>query len=184
MKAAMRDAMNISHGLDPRQVGESTVAKAKPKYSAAAFRGLLAKVAVAKAEARPAIEEQIKEVVELASPGFGDRFIDLFRKQWSSREDANEYVYRRNLILEWLAGFAAVERKRYAEKARQDKTDSKALRNRQMVEEFLRRRGSDSDTALKAKIGEKHNLKQSAAIEAIDRELEKRGLKSAKPPKA
>jgi hypothetical protein len=160
------------------------VAKAKPKYSAAAFRGLLAKVAVAKAEARPAIEEQLKEVVELASPSFGDRFIDLFRKQWSSREDANEYVYRRNLILEWLAEFAAVKRKPYAEKARQNKADSKAERNRQMVEKFLRRRGSDSDTALKVAIGKSHHLKQSAAIAAINQELEKRGLKSAKPRKA
>ena len=160
------------------------MAKAKPKYSAAAFRGLLAKLAAAKAEARPAIEEQIKEVVELASPGFGARFIDLFRKQWSSGEDANEYVYRRNLILEWLAGFAAVKRKPYAEKARRDKADSKAERNRQMVTEFLRRRESDHDTALKIAIGERHGLKRSAAIEAIDRELEKRGLKSAKPTKA
>ena len=56
------------------------MATAKPKYSAAAFRRLLAKLAAAKAEARPAIEAQIKEIYELASPGFGDRFIDLFRK--------------------------------------------------------------------------------------------------------
>ena len=49
---------------------------------------------------------------------------------------------------------------------------------------FLRRRESDHDTALKIAIGERHGLKRSAAIEAIDRELEKRGLKSAKPTKA
>jgi hypothetical protein len=120
---------------------EKHMAKAKPKNSAAAFRGLLAKVAVAKAEARPAIEEQIKEVVELASPSFGDRFIDLFRKQWSSREDANEYVYRRNLILEWLAEFAAVKRKPYAEKARQNKADSKSERNRQWSKNFFAAEG-------------------------------------------
>jgi len=160
------------------------VAKAKPKYSAAAFRGLLAKLAAAKAEARPAIEEQIKEVVELASPGFGARFIDLFRKQWSSRQDAIEYRNQRNLIRVWLDEFTAARRKPYAEKARRDKADSKAERNRQMVTEFLRRRESDHDTALKIAIGERHGLKRSAAIEAIDRELEKRGLKSAKPTKA
>ena len=160
------------------------MAKASPKYSAAAFRKLLAKLAAAKAEASTKVEAQIKEICELASPGFGNRFIDLFRKQWSSREDANEYVYRRNLILVWLDEFSAVKRKPYAEKARQDKADSKARRNKQMVEEFLRREGSDSDSALKAEIGEKHNLKRSTAFEVIDRELEKRGLKSAKPPEA
>ena len=112
------------------------MAKAKPKYSAAAFRGLLAKLAAAKAEARPAIEEQIKEVVELASPGFGARFIDLFRKQWSSRQDAIEYRNQRNLIRVWLDEFTAARRKPYAEKARRDKADSKAERNRQMVTEF------------------------------------------------
>jgi hypothetical protein len=161
---------------------EQHVAKAKPKNTAAAFRGLLAKLAAAKVEARPAIEEQIKEVIELASPGFGGRFIDLFRKQWSSSDDAREYIYRRNLILEWLNKYAAVKRKPYTEKARQHKADSKALRNRQRAKEFLRRKGSDSDSALKAEIGRKYDLKRSASIEAIDRELEKRG--PAKSPKA
>jgi hypothetical protein len=77
-----------------------------------------------------------------------------------------------------------VKRKPYAEKARQDKADSKAPRNRQMVKEFLRRKGSDSDSALKAEIGKKYKVKRSTAIEVIDRELEKRGLKSARIPKA
>jgi hypothetical protein len=158
------------------------MAKAKSKYTAAAFRRLLAKLAAAKVEARPAIEEQIKEVIELASPGFGGRFIDLFRKQWSSSDDAREYIYRRNLILEWLNEYAAVKRKPYTEKARQDKADSKAQRNMQMAKEFLRRKGSDSDSALKAEIGRKHELKRSASIKAIDRELEERG--PAKSPKA
>jgi hypothetical protein len=155
---------------------------AKPKYTAAAFRRLLAKLAAAKVEERPAIEEQIKEVIELASPGFGGRFVDLFRKQWSSSGDAREYIYWRNLILEWLNEYAAVKRKPYTEKARRYKADTKVQRNRQMANEFLRRKGSDSDSALKAEIGSKHELKRSASIKAINRELEKRGL--AKSPKA
>jgi hypothetical protein len=96
-------------------------AKAKPKYSAAAFRRLVAKLA-AKAEASAArVEAQIKEICDLVSPGFGDRFIDLFRNQWRSREDANEYLLQRNRILVWLDEFAAARRKPYIEKARQEK---------------------------------------------------------------
>jgi hypothetical protein len=162
------------------------VAKAKPKYSAAAFRKLLAKLAAAKAEASAKIEVQIKEIVELASPGFGPRFIDLFRKQWSSRQDANEYIYRRNLIIAWFGDYAAVRRKPHMEKARQQKLDRNAHRKRQMVDEYLRMKPSwdDSDTKLKAYIGKKYGLKRSAAIEAINRGLQDRGLKPAKPRKA
>ena len=123
-KSAMRDATNTSHGLTLAK-WRKHVAKDKSKYSAAAFRRLLAKLAdlyrsrsevqspeaAAKAEASAKVEAQIKEICELASPGFGNRFIDLFRKQWSSREDANEYVYRQNLILVWLDEFSAVRRK-------------------------------------------------------------------------
>ena len=178
------------------------MATAKPKYSAAAFRRLLAKLAdlyrsrskpqspeaAAKAEASAArVEAQIKAICELASPGFGDRFIDLFRNQWRSRDHANEYVYRRNLILEWLGEFAAAKRKPYIEKARQVSVFSKGIRNRQMVEEFRRQKKlspDDSDTKLKTNIGRRHGVKRSASIEVIDRGLEDRGLKSAKPRKA
>ena len=90
------------------------MATAKLKYSAAAFRRLLAKLvdlyvsrsqpqstgAAAKAEASVArVEAQIKEICDLVSPGFGERFILLFRNQRRSRQDAIEYRDQRNLIL-------------------------------------------------------------------------------------
>lgn len=161
------------------------MAKAKPKYSAAAFRRLLAKLVAAKAEASAKVETQIKAICELASPGFGDRFVDLFRKQWASREDANEYLLQRNRILVWLGEFAAAKRKPNMEKARRDNVDFKADRNKKMVEEFLRRRGSsNSDSALAAEIGERRGVGRSASIEIIKRGLEDRGLKFGKPRKA
>jgi hypothetical protein len=124
---------------DPRQV-EKHMAKAEPKYSAAAFRRLLAKLAAAKAEAHSAIEEQIKEVVELASPGFGGRFIDLFRKQWSSPDDAREYVYRRNLILVWLDDLVAEQRKRDIVERGQISAIRRANRDKQMAVDFNRKK--------------------------------------------
>jgi hypothetical protein len=164
------------------------MARADPKYTAAAFRKLLAKLAAAKAEARPAIEAQIKEIYELASPGFGGRFILRFRNQRRSREDAIAYVDDRNRILAWLLDFAAAKRKPYIEKARQEKADTKAHRNRQMVDEYLRMKPSwdDSDTELKASIGRHQDppLKRSAAIVVINRGLRDRGLKPAKRRKA
>jgi hypothetical protein len=177
------------------------VAKAKPKYSAAAFRRLLAKLAdlyrsrsepqstgaAAKAEASAArVEAQIKEICGLVSPGFGERFILLFGKQWRSREDANEYLLQRNRILVWLDEFAAAKRKPYIEKARQEKVDRNAIRNKQMLEEYLRTKPSwdDGDTKLMATIGERRRVKRTAAIEIINRGLEERGLRPAKPRKA
>jgi hypothetical protein len=159
-------------------------AKAKPKYSAAAFRRLVAKLA-AKAEASDAarVEAQIKEICDLVSPGFGDRFIDLFRNQWRSREDANEYLLQRNRILVWLDEFAAARRKPYIEKARQEKVDRNAIRNKQMLDEYLRAKPS-CDTKLMATIGERRRVKRTAAIEIINRGLEERGLRPAKPRKA
>jgi hypothetical protein len=164
------------------------VAKGKPKYTAAAFRKLLAKLSAAKAEASVKVEAQIKEICELASPGFGNRFIDLFRKQWSSPEDAKEYLYRRNQIVVWLGEFAAVKRKPHIDKARQQKIDQKAHRNRKMRDEYRRMKPSwdGSDTELKTLIGRHQNppLKRSAANEVINRELQDRGPKPAKPRKA
>jgi hypothetical protein len=163
------------------------VATAKPKYSAAAFRKLLAKLAAAKAEASGKVEAQIKAICELASPGFGNRFIDLFRKQWGSPEDAKEYLYRRNQILVWLGEFAAAKRKRDIEKVKELSAIFKANRDRRMVEEFRQKRASPSyqhlsDSDLKAKIGKDLKLpfkplKRSAAIEAIDRQLNSQKLK-------
>src|SRR5262249_4601485 len=138
----------------------------------------------AKAEASAArVEAQIKEIVELASPGFGDRFIALFKKGWSSREDAAQYVWRRNLIIAWLADFAAASRERHMEKARQQKLDPKYHRDRQMVDKYLRMKPSwgDSDTKLKAFIGDCHGLKPSAAVEAINRGLQDQGLSPQSP---
>ena len=103
------------------------MAKDKPKYSAAAFRTLLAKLidlyvsrsepqstgAAAKAGASAArVEAQIKEICELASPGFGEPFILLFRNQRRSREDAIKYVDARNRVLVWLGEYAAAKRRR------------------------------------------------------------------------
>jgi hypothetical protein len=147
------------------------VATAKPKNSAAAFRVLLAKLvdlyvfrsepqstgAAAKAEASAArVEAQIKEICELASPGSGEGFILLFSKAWRSREDANRYLEQRNHMLVWLGEFAAAKRKPHIEKARQQKVDSKAHRNRQMVAKYIRREKLSpgvSATELKAEIG-------------------------------
>lgn len=166
------------------------MATAKPKYSAAAFRRLLAKLAAAKAEASPAIEAQIKEIYELASPGFGDRFIDLFRKRWESREDANQYLLQQNRTLAWLVDYPAVKQKPHMEKARQQKVDSEAMgiriRNKKMVEEYLRMKSSwdDGDTKLMVHIGGHHRVKRTTAIEVIKLGLVDRGLKPAKPRKA
>ena len=163
------------------------MATAKPKNSAAAFRRLLAKLvdlyvsrsqpqstgAAAKAEASVArVEAQIKEICDLVSPGFGERFILLFRNQRRSRQDAIEYRDQRNLILVWLGEFAAAKRKRDIVEVRQLSAVSTANRDRRMAQEFLRKRGSStSDSALKAEIGERHDLGRSASIEAINRGL-------------
>jgi hypothetical protein len=172
------------------------VAKAEPKYSAAAFRRLLAKLydlhrfrskpqstgAAAKAEASAArIEAQIKEIFDLMSPGFGEHFIRLFRNQWRSREDAGAYREQRNYILVWLGEFAAAKRKRDIVEVRQVSAVFKANRNRQMAKEFIRKKNLStglSDTKLMAAIGKNQDkpLGRSASIEAINRGL--RALKA------
>jgi hypothetical protein len=140
------------------------VATAKPKYSAAAFRGLLAKLvdlyvarseaqsteAAAKAKASIAmVEAQIKEIYELASPGFGDRFIVRFRNQRRSREDAIAYVDDRNRILVWLGEFSAGKRRRtLEEKSRPQRAAFIENRDRQMAREFLRKRNSSSSVSV------------------------------------
>ena len=178
------------------------MATAEPKYSAAEFRRLLAErvdlyrscsdpqssEATTKAEASAKNEAQIKEIVELVSPGFGNPFIDLFRKAWSSPEDAKEYVWRQNLIVTALLDFAAVKRKPHVEKARQQKVDQKVHRNKKMVDEYLRIKPSwdDSATKLMADIGRRQDppLSRSAAVAVINRELQDRGFKPAKRQKA
>jgi len=170
------------------------MAKADPKYSAAAFGRLLAKLvdlyvarseaesteAAAKAEAQIAkVEAQIKEIYDLMSPGFGERFILLFRKQRCSPEDAAAYLEQRNHILVWLGESSAAKRRREIVEARQVSAASRANRDRRWAEEFIRKKNLStglSDTELMAGIGKSHGLKsQSAAIEAV-----KRGLKALK----
>src|SRR5262249_23538444 len=97
-----------------------------------------------------------------------------------------QYVWRRNLIIAWLADFAAASRERHMKKARQQKLDPKYHRDRQMVAKYLRMKPSwgGTDTELKAAIGKKYGLKKSAAVEAINRGRQDRGPKPAKPRKA
>jgi hypothetical protein len=164
------------------------LAKDKLKHTAATFRRLLAKLvdlyvsrsqpqstgAAAKAEASAArVEAQIKEICDLVSPGFGERFILLFRNQRRSRQDAIEYRDQRNLILVWLGEFAAAKRKRDIVEVGQLSAISRANRDRRMAQEFLREKGgpSTSESALKAEIGERYDLGRSAAIEAVNRGL-------------
>jgi hypothetical protein len=167
------------------------VATAKLKYSAAAFRRLVAKLvdlyvsrsepqstgAAAMAEASAArVEAQIKEICDLVSPGFGEHFILLFRNQRRSQADAIEYRDARNLILVWLDDFSAGKRRRVIKEVRQLGADFISNRDRRMAQEFLRKSGSStSNSALKAKIGERYDLGRSASIEAINR-----GLKALK----
>jgi hypothetical protein len=177
------------------------MATAKPNYTAAAFRKLLAKLADlyrSGAEASIArVEAQIKEICDQVSPGpslgppsmgssSGERFIHLFRNQWRSSGAAVEYSGQRDRILVWLDESAAEKRKPYAEKARQGKADKKAHRNRRMVDEHHRMEPSwdDSDTALMVSIGKRYGVKRTTAIEVITRGREARGQKPAKPRKA
>jgi hypothetical protein len=63
------------------------------------------------------------------------------------------------------------------EESKRLRADFTANRDRQIAQQFLRKRkeSSDSDTALMVAIGKRHRVKRSAAIAAV-----KRGLKDLK----
>jgi hypothetical protein len=169
------------------------MAKAKPKSSAAAFRRLEAEladlcryepqttgVAPAKAEARAAtVEAQIKEICDLASsgePGFSKRFMLRLRSRWRSSQNFIDYVHERNGLLVRLGEVSAEKHKRVLGESRRLHAVFIVSRDRQMAEEFLRKRNtSQSDSALKAEIGERRDLGRSASIKAVNR-----GLKALK----
>jgi hypothetical protein len=177
---------------------EKHVAKAKPKSNAAVFRSLEAELtdlcrvehqtaeAAAKAEAQIAkVKARIEAICNLANfperlsfggerLSFGEHFIGLLNKRWRSSGDSNDYVRERDRLLVRLGEVSAEKPKRALEEARRQRVASKVNRNKQMAREFVEQRRLASKTsvsALKAKIGKRHNLGRSASIEAIDRGL-------------
>ena len=132
-----------------------------------------------RAEARIAkVEADIKDISNSVVPGSGGRFIRLLRNRFRSSGFSFDYRLERDGLLVRLGEIAAAKRKRAIEEVRQLSAVSIANRDRRMAEEFLRKRktSSDSDTALMVAIGKRHEVKRSAAIEAINR-----GLKALKP---
>ena len=120
----MQNVPAPAHGLTSPS-GESTVAKAKPKSNAAAFLSLEAEHAelcrdkhqiteagAAKAKAQIAkVEEQIKNICDLANsdeePGFGECFLQMFRKSERSSQAFIDYHRERDRLLMLLGKLTA-----------------------------------------------------------------------------
>jgi hypothetical protein len=172
------------------------VATVKLKYSAAAFRSLEAehadlcrnehqttKEAAARAEARIAkVEADIKDISNSVVPGSGERFIRLLRNRFRSSGFSFDYALERNGLLVRLEEISAEKQKHAPEESRRRRAAFLSDRDRQMAEEYRRKRNSPSyknksDSDLKADIGKRHRLRsRSASIAAVNR-----GLKSLGP---
>jgi hypothetical protein len=179
------------------------MAKAYQKNSVAAFLSLEAeytnlcrdehqttKAAAKAAEARiakvQARIEAICDLVDSPTAGFdfvrlrrrssGERFVSLLRNRWHSSQSAIDYLQERNGLLARLGEVSADKHRRILKENKQVHADFIVNRDRQMAQEFLRKRhSSTSDSACCAEIGKRHNLVRSTSIEAV-----KRGLKALK----
>jgi valyl-tRNA synthetase len=176
---------------DPRQV-EQHVAKASRNNSAAAFLSL-AKLnnlerPTTEAATNPAVVQileafvRIKTICDLAHPAkpkFAECFIRLLSNRLRSSAHFAEYMQLRDHLLSRLTEISAEKHKQASEDHRRRRAVEKSDRNRQMAEAFRSHKSNQqhsqkSDSALKAEIGKRFELRsRSASIEAINR-----GLKS------
>jgi hypothetical protein len=110
---------------------------------------------------------------------YADWFVTMFMKRWRHQGDFVEYQAARNRLVQELAEISAEKQKRAARKVADQRHLETSTRNSRLAEEFLQRRPKSylNDSRLKQIIGreQKPPLKRSAAIEAIDDGLARRG---------
>jgi hypothetical protein len=125
------------------------------------------------------VVEGIKEIFQQVYPkdpkddrDYCKEFITTMYLQSSG--DFLDYSLTRNRLLADLAKNAAMKQKNNLENTNISRQQSNSKRDVQMAQEYQRKKSSSqlSVTALKANIGKKHDLKRTAAIEAINRGLE------------
>jgi len=137
------------------------------------LRDLYYKV-TATSEDEAILEARVKEIgAQLFPEGIphplGRDFWTLFAWQGRSSGDAVDFHRLLNDLFARLAAEAGQKHREDLGKARSQR--DKNNRNMQMARQFRRLKATnpnDADTCLKEKIGRQHNLKRSAAIEAIN----------------